>query len=140
MEASSSSARILNRVYGFNLAAVGDRRHGLEEMSEVVAEDFEWTMSPELGSRRVHGLASLADFGQALEQDFESFEYLPEQMTDLADGRVLVTGALRGVGRASRMPLHGEFGHIWTLVDGRAVRVEAYLHAEDARQAANSGH
>jgi hypothetical protein len=36
------------------------------------------------------------------------------------------------------MPLYGEFGHIWTVRDGLAARVEAHRDHEDARKAAGA--
>jgi hypothetical protein len=36
------------------------------------------------------------------------------------------------------MPLFGEFGHIWTVRDGLATRVEAHRDREEARKAAGA--
>ncbi len=117
----------VRKIYGFNWAAVGSREVGLEELESVVAPDFESQMSPEVGDRTLKGIEELRQFGDALEQDFESFAYNPGEFIETDDGRVVVLGKVGGVARASRLPLAGEFGHIWTLEDGRATRVEAYL-------------
>jgi ketosteroid isomerase-like protein len=45
---------------------------------------------------------------------------------------VVVLGRVSGVARMSKLPLSGEFGHVWTLEDGRAQNVEAYLDSATA--------
>jgi ketosteroid isomerase-like protein len=132
----SGNVEIVRRIYGFNWAAVGSRAEGLEQMETIVSPDFESKLSPGLGGRIVEGLQGLRDFSDALEQDFEEFSYEPDRFEDAGDGRVAVAGRLTGVGRMSKVPLSGEFGHVWQLADGLAVRVESYADAASAMSAA----
>ncbi len=127
----------VRKIYGFNWASVGSREVGFEELEAIVSPDFESVMSPETGGRTLRGTEELRQFGDALEQDFEAFAYNPGEFIEAPDGRVLVLGKVGGVGRASKLPLAGEFGHLWTLEDGRATRVEAYLDPELARTKAD---
>ncbi len=133
---AQSSVERVARIYGFDWAAVAPREEGLGEMAAVMAPEFEARMSPELGGRVLNGPGELRIFGAALEQDFSQFSYDPREYLEAADGRVVVVGRVRGVGRASKMPLEGEFGHVWTLEDGLALRVEAFLDEDAARGAA----
>ena len=126
----------VKKIYGFNWAAVGSREVGLEEMEEIMAPEFESRMSPEVGGRTLRGVTELRQFGEALEQDFEQFSYQPEKFLEADDGRVVVLGKVSGVARASKLPLGGEFGHVWTLEDGRAASIEAYLDPQLALSAA----
>jgi ketosteroid isomerase-like protein len=49
-----------------------------------------------------------------------------------------VLGRIFARARATGMPLFGEFGHIWTVRDGLATRVEAHRDREEARKAAGA--
>ena len=129
----------MRKIYGFNWAAVGSREVGLEELEEVVSPEFESRMSPEVGGRTLRGVDDLRQFGEALEQDFERFSYEPREFLEADDDRVVVLGRVSGVARTSKLPLAGEFGHVWTLVDGRAASVEAYLDPELALRNAGLG-
>jgi ketosteroid isomerase-like protein len=57
---------------------------------------------------------------------FEEFEEQP-------DGRVLVIGRFHGEGPASGVPVDRRFAQVWTMKDGRAVRVRTYPDASAAR-------
>jgi uncharacterized protein len=132
----NADLEIVERIYGFNWASVGGRRDGLDEMKAIVAPDFESKLSPELGGRVLEGVEGFRAFGDALEQDFAEFSYAPERFEDAGHGRVVVIGTLSGVGRASKVPLTGEFGHVWEIADGKVCRVEAHSNSAAALSAA----
>lgn len=136
----SSSIEIVRRVYGFNWAATGGREDGLGKMAAIVAPDFEARLSPETGGRTVTGIEDLRQFGYALEQDFAELVYDARDFRDAPDGRVVVLGRIRGRGRQSRLPLEGEFGHVWTLAEGHPRSIVAFLdHARALEAAGLSG-
>ncbi len=132
----SRETDLVERIYGFNWAAVGSREVGFEELDSVVSPEFESRTSPELGGRVLTGVGGLRELSHALESDFEQLSYQPTEYLEAGDGTVVVTGRVDGVGRASGMPLSGEFGHVWHITDGLATRVEAYRDAGTARTAA----
>jgi ketosteroid isomerase-like protein len=133
---SETDVETVRRIYGFNWASVGGRAGGLGEMEAMVSPDFESQLSPGMGGRVIKGLQGLRDLGDALEQDFEQFSYEPNRFEEAGDGRVVVTGKLSGVGRTSKVPLSGEFGHVWHLADGLAIRCEAHADSASALSAA----
>jgi len=49
---------------------------------------------------------------------------------------VLVLGRIAARARATGMPLTGEFGHIWTVREGRAAHVVAHRDRDEARRSA----
>jgi ketosteroid isomerase-like protein len=128
---------LIRRIYGFDWASLGSRRTGFAEVREVVAPDFESRLSPELGKRVVTGVEGLEVFVEALEQDFSEFTYEADEFIGAGDDQVLVLGRIFAKARATGMPLYGEFGHIWTVRDGRAARVEAHRDHDEARKAAS---
>ena len=133
---SKGNVGCIEKIYGFDWAAVGGREVGFKEMEEVVSPEFKSRFSAEVGGQEVEGLRGLREFGEALEQDFASFSYDALDFTEAGEDTVVVTGTIKGTSRSSKMPLSGEFGHVWKCVDGRAVSVEAYMDPDDARSAA----
>jgi ketosteroid isomerase-like protein len=121
------NADVIRGVYGFNWAAVDDRRRGLAAASEVMAPEVEARISPEVGDRTLRGLEGFAVFVEGLEEDFSEFRYQPEKFDEVSSEQLMVTGHIRARGRRSNMPLTAPFGHLWTLRDGKAVKVEARL-------------
>jgi ketosteroid isomerase-like protein len=119
------NADLIRSVYGFNWAAVDDRGRGLAAAGSVMAPDVQARVSPEVGDRTLHGLEGFAMFVEGLEEDFSEFRYRAEKFDEVSPEQVLVTGEIQARGRRSNMPLTAPFGHLWTLRDGRAIRVEA---------------
>ena len=133
-----SRADLIRRIYGFDWAAVGGRRVGFAEVRDVVAPDFESRLSHELGERVLTGVQGLELFVEALEQDFSEFHYDADEYVEVGADEVLVLGRIFAKARATGMPLYGEFGHIWTVHDGLAAKVEAHRDHDKARRAAGA--
>jgi ketosteroid isomerase-like protein len=131
-------ADLIRRIYGFDWAAVGSRREGFTKLRGVVAPDFESRLSRELGDRVLSGVEGLEMFVEALEQDFSEFHYDASEFVEVGDDGVLVLGRIFAKARATGMPLSGEFGHIWTVRDEMAARVEAHRDPDEARKAAGA--
>ena len=129
-------ADLIRRIYGFDWATVGSRREGFSEIRDIMAPDFESRLSHELGNRVLTGVNGLEVFVEALEQDFSEFHYDADEFVEVGDDGVLVLGRIFAKARATGMPLSGEFGHIWTVRDGLAARVEAHRDPDEARKAA----
>jgi ketosteroid isomerase-like protein len=118
------NADLIRGLYGFNWAAVDDRERGLAAAGELMAADLEARVSPEVGDRTLRGLEGFAVFVEGLEEDFSEFRYEAETFDEVSPEQVLVTGQIHARGRTSNMPLTAPFGHLWTLRDGWAVKVE----------------
>jgi ketosteroid isomerase-like protein len=129
---------VVRRLYGFDWIGIGSREQGFEEVAAQMDPDFRARVSPELGDRVLHGLEGMTNFIDALEEDFEEFRYDADHFTEADDDRVVVSGRIRARGRASKMPLTSEFGHLWTLQEERVLRVEAFLDRLQAERAAQS--
>jgi ketosteroid isomerase-like protein len=129
-------ADLIRRIYGFDWAGIRSRREGFEKLRGMVWPDFESRLSPELGDRVLSGVEGLEMFVEAVEQDFSEFEYDADDFEEFGDDQVLVLGRIVARARATGMPLSGEFGHIWTVRDGLAARVEAHRDRDEARSAA----
>jgi ketosteroid isomerase-like protein len=134
----TSRTDLIRRIYGFDWATVGSRRKGFAELRDVVALDFESRLSQELGDRVLSGVEGLEMFVEALQQDFSEFHYDADDFLEVGDDGVLVLGRIFAKARATGMPLYGEFGHIWTVRDGLAARVQAHRDQDEARKVAGA--
>jgi ketosteroid isomerase-like protein len=134
----ASRADLIRRIYGFDWARIRSRHEGFEELKQMVAPEFESRLSPELGERILAGVQGLEMFVEAVEQDFSEFQYDADEIEEIGEHEVLVLGRISARARATGMPLSGEFGHIWTVRDGRAARVEAHRGRDEARTAAGA--
>ena len=132
----SDEQALVSAIYGFNWAKLKDLDRSFEAFAELIGPEFEMRLSPEIGSRVIRNLSELRNFANAIEQDFEECTYAPREILDATDGRVVVIGEIVARGRTSKLPLSGEFAHIWTIRSGRAVRAEAYRRPADALGAA----
>lgn len=126
---------LLEQIYGLNWAALGSQRQAFAGLAELVSEDLEMKLSPEIGARVIKGLDELREFAEALEQDFQDCRYEAEQIEECGDRRAVVTGRIDARGRSSNLPLSGEFGHVWTLEEGEATRMESFRDKAEARKA-----
>jgi ketosteroid isomerase-like protein len=54
---------------------------------------------------------------------FESVDFVPEEFLDEGD-RVVVVFRFTGIGRGSGVRIDERLCHVWTIRDGRAVRME----------------
>jgi hypothetical protein len=135
----SDEQALVRGIYGFNWAKLRDLDRSLEAFAELIAAEFEMRLSPEVGSRVIRSLAELRNFADAIAQDFEECTYEPRELLDAPGGRVVVTGEIVGRGRSSKLPLSGEFAHVWTISAGRALRAEAYRHRAEAMRAVGLG-
>ncbi len=121
------NADLIRGLYGFNWADVDDRVRGLAASRDVMAAHVEARVSPEVGDRTLLGLEGFAVFVEGLEEDFSEFLYDAQEFEEISGDQLFVTGLIRARGRRSNMPLSAPFGHLWTLRDGRAVKVEARI-------------
>lgn len=127
----------IRRSYGHNWAALDGRGESLGLVETVVSEDFEFQLSAEVGGRVLSGLGKMMEFVEALEQDFSELRYVADEVVEQGD-RMVVLGHIVGRGRYSNLPFKAQFGHVWTIRDGRATRMEAFLDQAKALEVAGT--
>jgi uncharacterized protein len=72
---------------------------------------------------------------QVSQDAFDDLELVPEDFIDAGD-RVVVVFRFRGRGRESGVPIDEELAHLWTIRDGKAVRMDVHSSREQALRAA----
>ena len=66
---------------------------------------------------------------------FEGLDLVPEEFLDAGD-RVIVVFRFQGIGRGSGVPIDERLAHLWTIRDGRAVRMTVHSGRDEALNAA----
>jgi ketosteroid isomerase-like protein len=66
---------------------------------------------------------------------FDGLDLVPEEFLDTGD-HVVVVFRFRGTGRESGVPIDERLAHLWTLRDGRAVRMAVHSTRDEALRAA----
>jgi ketosteroid isomerase-like protein len=106
----------------------------------VLDEDAEWhehSELPEADSYR--GRDSIRSF---LERFLESWDEFRQEIEDLLvdDGKVLVLLHMVGQGKGSGIPVEARYAHLWTMRDGRGVRIDTYTDRDEALKALHATH
>lgn len=111
----------------------------IEGAVSVLAEDAEWCEHsdlPEAGLYR--GRDSIRSFLESFLESWQDFHQEAEELIP-GDGRVLVMLRSKVRGAGSGISVEAEYAHLWTMQDGRGVRVDAYIHRKDALRALKAG-
>jgi uncharacterized protein len=106
-------------------------RGDLSVVLDLLDPDIEWHEpgdSPEAGSHR--GRDSFERFFRGWRESFDGFRVEPEQVVQRGNEIVAVVRQT-GTGRASGVRVETRLAHVWTVVDGRAVRWEAVPEPDD---------
>ena len=101
---------------------------------EALDPDAVWRESPELpGGDEFRGREALRGFLRDFLAEWREFH---QQIEDLvvAGDRVAVLIHLTAVGRVSGVEADTRYAHVWTMRDGKGVRVEGYRDQEAALQ------
>jgi ketosteroid isomerase-like protein len=69
-----------------------------------------------------------------LDEGDDSFDDFTVELLEVEElaGRVVVSMRQRGRGKASGAEVDDRITHVWTLRDGRAIRLQSFAHHEDA--------
>ena len=71
---------------------------------------------------------------QVSQDEFEGLDLVPEEFIDVGD-RVVVVFRFRGEGRESGVPIDERLVHVWTIRNGKAVRMEVHSDRDEALRA-----
>jgi ketosteroid isomerase-like protein len=70
---------------------------------------------------------------------FEDYDWNAERLTDLGPGAVLALVTEEGRGKSSGVPVRQSFAVLYTVIDGKIVRVTFFSSEEKALEAAGLG-
>ena len=81
------------------------------------------------------GRAERVRFQQRWVAEWGDFQFAPEELIDLGDGRVFVRGRIVGSGLSSGAGFDGDWGVLFTFSDGRVVREQFFFNRAEALEA-----
>ena len=107
-------------------------RGDVDAALEALDREAVWRDSPELpGGGEFRGRESLRRFLQDFLAEWREFHQEVEDAVRAGD-RVALVLHLRAVGRSSGIAVDTRYAHVWTMRDGRGVRVDAYRDPDAA--------
>jgi ketosteroid isomerase-like protein len=112
-------------------------RRDFAESIRWVDPEVEWDMSRiEVPEAEVYrGYDGLRTFSQRWDESWESVTVAPEEFID-AGNKVISVVHQVGRGKASGVEVDQRFAQLWTLRDGKIIRMEMYRDREAALEAA----
>ena len=106
-------------------------RGDIDAVVAITDADFEWLAPPDLvGARGGRGRAEFATYLRSFSEVWDDFRCEPEQFWSAGD-TVLVLVRETGRGKLSGAHVHHHLVHVWTLRDGRVVRMEGHVERPD---------
>jgi ketosteroid isomerase-like protein len=131
---SQENVEVVRRIYDAWIA--GDYE------TVVSAYDAEIRLNPDPESSWVGmdedylGPEGVRRYLRAVYEAFEDYRPEIEQIIDVGEGRVLTLAVEHGRGRGSGAQVQAaRTAHLWTLRDGKAVRIDLFLDRERALEA-----
>jgi ketosteroid isomerase-like protein len=112
-------------------------RADMETVFALVDPDVAWDFShattwPE--ERVYRGYAAIGDFFRTWLGEWDDYRFELEEVIDAGD-RVVAIVRDEGRGKVSGIKLERRHGEVWTLREGRALRIELFDTREDALEA-----
>jgi ketosteroid isomerase-like protein len=124
---SQENVEIVRRAFAYEIYGVGDRAE-----AEAIF-DPNVVINP-ADERPSYGLDAMRDDFERWASAFEELEVSAEEFIDAGD-RVLVTAYHRARGRTSGIEVDARFYEVYTLRDGKVVRVDEYVERAEALEA-----
>jgi ketosteroid isomerase-like protein len=104
---------------------------------EALAEDAEWHESEVLPDTGIYrGRQAIRAFLTDFLTSWERFHQTVEEVGEAGD-RILVMIHLEATGKGSAADVDARYAHLWTVSEGRGVRVDAFYDRDEALAALN---
>jgi ketosteroid isomerase-like protein len=87
------------------------------------------------GAASAHGIDAVRRYIESFAKHWDDIRFEPEEYLDAGD-RVVVLARLVGRGKASGVDVERTWAYVWTLRDGRALRMQGYADRAEALRAA----
>jgi ketosteroid isomerase-like protein len=110
------------------------RRGGVEALLELVDPEFEMTTPPELSLEpsTYRGHAGLRRYFDTFYEVMEEISYEPEEFIDAGERVVVVPVRVAVRGRGTGIVADQRVATVWTLRNGKLVRLHAYATKAEA--------
>jgi ketosteroid isomerase-like protein len=109
---------------------------GVAAIADLLDPEFEVQTAPELpevGTYR--GLEQFQRLLETLGEPFEEIRFEPGPIIEISEDLLIVPLRITGRGRLSDAPLEVEVIHVWTMCEGKALRLRVFMQPEHAMNA-----
>jgi ketosteroid isomerase-like protein len=109
-----------------------------EEAMQFIDPQIEWQGPREFPDlhETVYGYEGMERYRAKIAEALDDYRMVPERFIDAGDDRVLVFSREGGRGKGSGVEVQTHLtAHLWTLKDGKAVRMQSYWERSDALEA-----
>ena len=111
------------------------RASSLEDVLDLLHPEIEWSEGTDVPEPQIYrGHDGVRRQQEQFNAAWEEFRIEPEDFIDAGD-RIVVLLRIWARGSGSGIEVEGRAAHVWTVHDGRAVRLEMYLDPAKALQA-----
>jgi ketosteroid isomerase-like protein len=110
----------------------------LESVAPLISEEIEWLEVdgvPDAPGVARRGREAMFAGLDALFETWQQYRLEPQEVRDVAAGRVVAVVREVARGRASGVEVASEWGYVMTIRDGKLARVEAYRNPAAALEA-----
>ena len=113
-------------------------RGDIDGALEAAADDFEMDWSNSIGPLKgVHrGREEVIKFWLSFLDAFDSLQWVPEEVIDIDESRVIVVNHVRMRGRSSGVRVEGIGAQLWTFRDGKGRSIKLFQSKAEALEAA----
>jgi ketosteroid isomerase-like protein len=139
---SRENVEVMSRIYAaLDLSqpgSVGGASVPAELFGELIDAEIEWLGPPEFPdlAEPHYGHEGVTRYLAKIAEAIDDYRMVRERFIDAGDDRVLVLSREggRGVGSGAEVETHLT-AHLWTLKNGKAVRMQSYWERADALEA-----
>jgi ketosteroid isomerase-like protein len=109
---------------------------GFAAVADFVASEFTMDSPQGVEASQAHDKAGLRNWFDKMDEIWESLVFDPTEISPLDPERVIAVVHTSGRAKGSGIEIDQELTHLWTLRDGKAVRLETYSTKREALKAA----
>jgi uncharacterized protein len=107
----------------------------IERALAVLDEHAEWCEHSDLPEAGLYqGRDAIRTFLKEFLESWQDFHQETEELIP-GDGRVLIMLRSKVRGKGSGIAVEGQYAHLWTMRDGRGMRVDAYFDRKEGLRA-----
>jgi ketosteroid isomerase-like protein len=139
---SQENVEIVRRIYAVmdlsvpgSVSTIGGP---LESIRNVIDPGIEWQGPREFPdlAETVYGYEGMAGYAAKIAEALDDYRMVPERFIDAGGDHVLVFSREGGRGKGSGAEVETHLtAHLWTLKDGKAIRMQSYWERADALEA-----
>ena len=109
---------------------------GFAAIADFFSSEFTMDAPQGVESSQAHDKAGLQEWFRKMDEIWEGLTFDPIEISALDADRLIAVVRTSGRGKGSGMAIDQTLTHLWTLRDGKAVRVEGYSTKREALEAA----